>query len=275
MGNRPNLPPGWPIGPEWPSDPPEPERDDLRWWITAGAVALVALVVGAVILATRDGSSGSDGSVAASTTPASASSASTTTSTSKAAAGWRLSQLLASQQMLSDHAGHAALTLAPVISKPFTNVTITPVECTSVVVPGSPGTYNISNMTGFAGQSAGDTSPDAGHKIIQVIAAFPTDDDATRFFDQQFSEWQRCTGTSMSSATADGVVTAGDVGIPTSINGLATVVITPTEPAAAGRSCQHAMTHRGTFVIDVRICAPNVGESGTALAQAISDRITR
>lgn len=268
----PNLPPGWPVGPEWPSGPPEPPRNGLRWWLVVGAVAVVVIVVAGAILVTRSDPAESRGTVPTSTEAPTSAMVSTAPS-SKAASGWRLSQLLASQQMLSDHAEHASLTLAPVVSKPFSTVTITPVQCTSAVVPGAPGPYSISNMTGFAGQSAADSSPDAGHKIIQVIAAFPTDDDASRFFDQQLSEWQRCAAMSMSSATADGVVTGGDVGTPTNTNGVATVVITPTD-AGAARSCQHAMTRHGTFVVDVRVCAPNVGDSGSALAQAISDHIT-
>ncbi|TXH15716.1 MAG: sensor domain-containing protein [Mycobacterium sp.] len=274
MGGRPNLPPGWPVGHEWPDPVPEAPRKDLRWWIVAGGVAAVVILIGGGILVSRNGSGGA-GVAASVSSEASTSEPVPTTSRSQAVSGWRLSELLASQQMLSDHADHAPLTLAPVVSKPFANVTITPVQCTSAVVPGDPGTYGISNMTGFAGQSAADDSPDGGHKIIQAIAAFPTDSDASGFFDMQLSEWQRCASMSMSSATADGAVTSGDVGTPAVTNGVATVSITPTDAPAGGRSCQHALTHRATFVVDVRVCAPHVGDSGSALAQAISGAIPR
>lgn len=54
-------------------------------------------------------------------------------------------------------------------------------------------------------------------------------------------------------------------------SGVASIMIMPD---TSGRNCEHAMTQNGNVLVDVRVCAPNVGTKGSTLARDIAQDIT-
>lgn len=286
-----NTPPT-PLGPYPPNPypPVAPQPPKRRRWglLGAGALVLVVIAVAVTVFVTRGGDSStttarSTSSAASTTTSASSSAPSTEAAPSTGSSAptsadvvgpTALKGLLSSVADVTQLADNAPMTPTPVQESPLTGATVTPVNCTGAVMPGFGSVYGGSSYTGIAVQ--GLSNKPQRIDVIQSIASFPSATEAQSFVDGQFADWQACKYTDITLAV-NGDTQRGTVAISANTLGTNNVFIFPPSDdpdASTARQCQHAMSARKDLVVDVRVCAPNVGSMGWTLARDIGQKIT-
>jgi hypothetical protein len=221
--------------------------------------------IGAVVVVAA-GCSATDRKVSGTATTATAA-ASPTTSTSAVAkpvddAG--LPKLLGSPPEISDLVG-LAMTPEAIFRKPDTKLRVEPIRCLEAVMPALD-TIGYYGRTGFVGQLL---HGDQHAQVVQVVAAFPTDAEAADFREATTGHWRSC-------QNQQATVTGGQVPLTYALERVETVDSVASVPVSGTASdgtrvlCQHALGARRNVIIDVRICAPNVGNKGRDLVAKIA-----
>lgn len=258
-----------------------------------GALVTVAAVAAAAgILAFRDGfgtasstDAGADGSTTSqqpspSNPPQTSTSGSPSPSPSTAPSGnvepEALPSLLESIAVLNETYKANLIPAADLATQPFSGLKITPAICGGAILPGIDYVYRIANYTGFAGQILNDDVTRT--KVMQAVISFSTETEATRFYNNRFSDWKFCSDTTV---TAEGGGTHSEIhtGTVADVDGIGTLTMGPAGEPPAGSSgalsCEHAMTPQNNVIIDVRVCAPQDSKSlGANLATRIASKIT-
>ncbi|MBB5163546.1 sensor domain-containing protein [Mycobacterium sp. AZCC_0083] len=271
--NTPPMP-GYPPGP-YPPVAAKPPKGP-RWGLLGiGALALVVIAVTVTVFVTRGGDSSTTtarSSTSAAPTPTTSASASTPSTTAADVINpAALKGLLSSVPEINQLADNAMMTPSPVVAAPFNGATVTPVSCAGAVNPGIDIVYLGSSFTGFAGQLL-DNEPQHV-SVMQALASFPGAADAQTFVDQQFADWQHCNDVDITQTV--GNETPQYPKVATSAKTLGTNTVFISVPVDSGkRECQRAMSARKNLVVDVRICAANVGSKGWTLARDIGEKIT-
>lgn len=181
-----------------------------------------------------------------------------------------MASYLASPEETGSLADNRPMTPGPISKEPYSNVTVEPFSCTGATVPGIQIAYSGSGFNGFAAQNVWDA--DEKFKVVQAIASFPTEKEATAFYDRQVSAWGRCTDTPFTATIQGGAQDRASTGALTQNDGIAVLPITPTV-SADGRTCERAITAQRNTVIDVRVCGANAGGDGATLARTIADKV--
>lgn len=271
-----HYPPGYPAAAP---APPAPRKS--RWGLlAAGAIALVAIVVAVTVVVTRGGDS-STPPLAQSSTASSASAPSTTATTYPATTSTTadivrptaLKGLLASAAQVTQVANNVMMTPTGDQASPIIGVQIDPFKCTGAVMTGMYITY-IGMGTAFVVQTLNNASPRID--VAQALTSFSSEGDAKKFVDRQFQDWEGCDGTDV-TGTSEGRYAGppqhGRLSKTDNSQGVSVNVLSPL-PGAEGRQCQHVMSARDNVVVDVRVCAADVGNMGLHLDQAIGENIT-
>ncbi len=225
-----------------------------------------ALLIGASV-GVAAGCSATDRKVAGTATTAATTASPTTTSTSAGArpiddAG--LPRLLASPSEISDLVG-VAMTPEAIFKKPDTKLRVDPTHCLEAVMPGLD-TMRYYGRTGFAGQLL---HGDQHAQVVQVVAAFATDSEAADFRDMTAQNWRQC-------QRQQAIITGGQVPLVyavdnvESVDSVASVPVSGTARDGTQVLCQHSLGSRRNVIIDVRVCAPNLGDKGRDLVAKIA-----
>lgn len=226
---------------------------------TALSVCVAVLVVAGCSVTDRKVSGSATAPAAASTAP--------TASTSAAVrpiddAG--LPRLLASPSEIGDVVG-TAMTPEAIFRKPDTKLRVDPIRCIEAVMPGLD-TVSYFGRTGFAGQLL---HGDQHAQVVQVVAAFATDSEAADFRDMTTQNWRQC-------QNQQATVTGGQVPLMyaldnvESVDAVTSVPVSGTARDGTQVPCQHSLGARRNVVIDVRVCALNVGNKGRDLVAKIA-----
>ncbi|KAB7760663.1 sensor domain-containing protein [Mycolicibacterium mucogenicum] len=223
------------------------------------------MLIGAVVVVAA-GCSVTDRKVSGTATTA-AGTASPTTSTSAVAkpiddAG--LPKLLASAADISDLVG-VAMTPEAIFRKPDTKLRVEPIRCLEAVMPAL-NTIGYYSRTGFAGQLL---HGDHHAQVVQAVAAFPTDAEAVDFREATTRHWRSC-------QNQQATVTGGQAPLTYAldrvelVDSVASIPVSGMAGDGARVPCQHALGARRNVIIDVRVCAPNVGNKGRDLVAKIA-----
>lgn len=227
-----------------------------------------ALLIGAVVV-TVAGCAADRKVTGTATTPATAA-ASPTTSTSAAArpvddAG--LPRLLGAPSEISDLVG-VTMTPEAIFRKPDTKLRIDPTRCLEAVLPGLD-TIRYYSRAGFAGQLL---HGDQHAQVVQVVAAFHTDAEASNFRDMTAQAWRQC---QKQQATITGIQVPLTYALDSveSVDSVTSVSMSGTARDGIPVPCQHSLGARRNVIVDVRVCAPNVGNKGRDLVAKIAARL--
>lgn len=158
-------------------------------------------------------------------------------------------------------------------ASPIIGVKIDPFKCTGAVMTGLYITY-IGMGTAFVVQTLTNASPHID--VTQALTSFTSAGDAQKFVDRQFQDWQGCDGTDVTGTSEGrygGPPQHARLSKTDNSQGVNVNVLSPL-PGAEGRQCQHVMSARNNVVVDVRVCAPDVGDMGLKLDQVIGENIT-
>lgn len=251
------------------------------WWVGGGAVALVAIVVAAIVIASRgDDRTGTTANRPAQM-PAGATagpdtqtpSASRTTAPPVPAgpvlAPEALPGLLLRPEEVSRHFNLLGMTPGPIDNR-LQRGEVTPAFCAGPWGPVYEATYIDSGYTGVAVQQV-ERLPE--HQVTQAVASFPDPEAATQFFSEQVTRWKDCGSTDV-VVNVDGRVAEVRVGgLPLVSGGVLTTNNQGMNGDVLYRRCERDMTVRGNVIIDVRVCSPVAGTIGLSVAGGIAEKI--
>jgi hypothetical protein len=124
--------------------------------------------------------------------------------------------------------------------------------------------------TGFAAQMLDGAKPHV--RVMQVVASFASADDAERSYTIASGRWLGCQE-KVVTLTADREVAVQKLGRMETRDSTISIPLANADGSDAA-SCQHAFTAKRNIVIDVRVCAPNVGDMGRQLVSQIAAKLT-
>ena len=224
-----------------------------------------ALLIGASVVVAA-GCSAPDRRISGTATTATAA-ASPTTSTSAVArpiddAG--LPRLLASPSEISHLVG-VGMTPEAIFKKPDTKLRVDPTRCLEAAMPGLD-TIQYYGRTGFAGQLL---HGDQHAQVIQVVAAFPSEAEAEAFRDLTAQAWRQCQN-QQATVTGGRVPLTYALDTVDSVDSVASASMSGTAGDGTRVPCQHSLGSRRNVIIDVRVCAQNLGGKGRDLVAKIA-----
>ncbi|WP_418004037.1 sensor domain-containing protein [Mycobacterium sp. PDNC021] len=179
-----------------------------------------------------------------------------------------LPALLASPSEISDVVG-VAMTPEAIFRKPETKLTVDPLRCADALMPGlDTGSYY--GRTGYAGQPL---HGDRHTRVVQVLASFPSDADAETYQGYTVDRWRRC---QIQQATiTDGKSTGTyELGNVDSVNSVVSVSMSGTAADGDSVRCQHSLGVRKNVIVDVRVCAFDVGNEARDLLSKITAKLS-
>ncbi len=227
-----------------------------------------SVLVGAVVLVMA-GCSATDRKVSG--TASAPADASPTTSTKPAASFVEpatVPSLLVSPEGIAGIVG-VGMTPGRIFKQPFRNLSAEPVHCLDAVMPGQQSTqYYL--PTAFAAQILDGAAPHI--RAIQVVASFGSADDAERSYIIASSGWSFCQD-KVVTLTVDRQVAVQKLGRMETRDSIISIPVTQADGSNTA-SCQHAFTAKRNIVIDVRVCAPNVGNAGRELVSKIAAKVS-
>lgn len=153
----------------------------------------------------------------------------------------------------------------PILKQPFRGLFTEPGACEDAVMPGQASSIYYSR-NGFAAQSLDGGAPHV--RVLQVVASYASADDADVARTVAGSSWSFCQG-KVVTLTVDKDVAVQKTGRVESRDSIMSIPVSPTDGDLAV-DCQHALTVKRNVVIDVRVCAPNVGDMGRQLVSKIA-----
>lgn len=178
-----------------------------------------------------------------------------------------LPRLLGSPSEISELLG-VAMTPEAIFRRPDTKLRVEPLRCTEALMPGLD-TASYYGRTGFAGQAL---HGDRHARVVQVLASFPSDADAETFRGITVGRWRVCQ--SQHAAVTDGTSTATyEVGNVDSVDSVASVSMSATAADGGSVACQHSIGARKNVIVDVRVCASDVGNKGSDLLSRITAKV--
>jgi hypothetical protein len=161
------------------------------------------------------------------------------------------------------------MTPGPISKKPFSNLSTEPARCLEAVMPGQ-GSSEFYMRTGFASQSLDGAAPHV--KVLQVVASFASAADAESSYTIASTSWPSCQDAEV-TLTAGREVAVQKLGRIETTDSIMSIPVTQADGNSTA-SCQHSFTAKRNVIIDVRVCAPNVGNAGRELVSKIAANLT-
>ncbi|MGD1110187.1 MAG: sensor domain-containing protein [Mycobacterium sp.] len=132
--------------------------------------------------------------------------------------------------------------------------------------------YDGSGWIAMRSQHLHEPGDDFDHEVVQAIVAFPSPNDAARFFSASAQRgWQSCSNRQYHNIDAgmpDKVWTVGPIA---NTNG--TLSTTDTLKGGNGWCCQRALTVSNNIAIDVAACSDNPGDAAVNIADQIAAKV--
>ena len=124
--------------------------------------------------------------------------------------------------------------------------------------------------TGFVAQLLDGAAPHV--KVMQVVASFASAEDAESADTIARTSWPSCQDAEV-TLTAGSEVATQKLGRIETTDSIMSIAVTQADGSSTA-SCQHSFTAKRNIVIDVRVCAPNVGNAGRELVSKIAANVT-
>jgi len=156
----------------------------------------------------------------------------------------------------------------PIFKQPFRGLFTEPSACEDAVMPGQASSIYYSR-NGFAAQFLDGAAPHV--RALQVVASYPSADDADVARTVAASSWSFCQD-KVVTLTIDNDVAVQKTGRIETRDSIMSIPVTPTDGNTVV-GCQRAFTAKRNVVIDVRVCAPNVGDMGRQLVSKIAAKL--
>ncbi len=143
-------------------------------------------------------------------------------------------------------------------------------ECLAVMYPARESAYGGTGYTGLFGQRIAEKRTPSEHVVLQVVAAFPSIEQARGFFAAARDAWKGCAGKTLSTTFTAGVETF-TVGQPTVTESTMTMV--SPQKGGGGWACSRALGQRANVVVDVNACQNGATDQGAAIMTKTLERI--
>ena len=132
--------------------------------------------------------------------------------------------------------------------------------------------YDGSGWIAMRSQHLHEPGDDFDHEVLQAVVAFPSANDAARFFSASAQRgWQACSNRQYHNVDAGKPDKVWTVGPIANTNG--TLSTTDTLKGGNGWSCQRALTVSNNIAIDVAACSDNPGDAAVNIADQIAAKV--
>jgi len=206
-----------------------------------------------------------------------------------------LEEVKASVAQGLDHRQLSGLTAAPPATTPEVppgvQGTVTPADCTPVLVAGSDAAYRDSGYTALYSVTMTDTTPDGPYVVTQAVVAFPDMKSARDSLEATLNAANQCALQNNPGATpsdsptivdpdggpAQSFGTAAPVG-PTSLGSAPIYEVSgtrlrPEGPAGSFYDSRRTLLARGNVVVDIAVRAPGLDSPGMSIAADVLGRL--
>lgn len=257
----PGYAPGWPAAPAPPPWPAPAGRRRTLWIVAVAVLALVAVVIGAVVYATRGGSGPAPGTRAAqsveSDSPAPTSGAPAVPPVPVSA----LSGLLLSPPEAATVAG-GDLAGDPVdgdrIFEAMADDPVGDQDCITL----APGKLLAYQGSGYTASRQQFLTGDPNRKIIQTVVSFATADAAGKYVADAKPQWDKCANRTVNLAAVGADNTRTSFWIIGNINDADGILSTTrVQEGGDGWVCQSGLAARNNIVIDFTVCGNDLAAS--------------
>jgi serine/threonine kinase PknH len=254
----------------WSPTPPASRQSSSRPVVLGiAAVAVGALVVGAVWLGTdHDGGHGQAGTNH--TTPTAPMSETTTTTVATLPAN-QLETVILSAAEINTVMGTSNLQpngqIETQLEDPTTVLSIE--ECRGALFPGQGPVYGRSGFTGARGWDYIAKAPDSF--VFTYAVSFPAADQARGFVSKSAASWKACAGQTVTATAPQGSVKdlLGDV------TGDPPKIVQSQTSHANGYACQHALSATSNLVLDVLACQSGITDQASRVADAMAAKMPK
>jgi serine/threonine kinase PknH len=132
--------------------------------------------------------------------------------------------------------------------------------------------YDGSGWIAMRSQHLHEPGDDFDHEVLQAVVAFPSANDAARFFSASAQRgWQACSNRQYHNIDAGKPDKVWTVGPIANTNG--TLSTTDTLEGGNGWACQRALTVSNNIAIDVAACSDNPADAAVNVADQIAAKV--
>lgn len=144
------------------------------------------------------------------------------------------------------------------------------VNCLGIWQVGEQGVYGDTGLAGIRGQRLTQPAPENWDAlVVQAVVAYPSADDARKFFTASSDRWSKCTNHRVNLSINGGPATTYLFGNVTKSDTHLTMPVTQTP---AGKPCQRTLSVNSNVVVDVSACNQSMTDQAVQIAQKIEDR---
>jgi hypothetical protein len=143
-------------------------------------------------------------------------------------------------------------------------------DCLGAVMGAEESVYAGSGWTAVRDQVVGDSNDE--HWIEQTAVLFPSDTEASRFYDQSASAWEECAGYSVTIEDTDlsYVWGIGDLSADDDM-----LVQVTTEEESPDWMCQHALSAASNLIVETWACTYGGSDGAVDIAERMLDNARR
>jgi PknH-like extracellular domain len=182
-----------------------------------------------------------------------------------------LNDLLLGVDQINSVMGTNALVADPPFTELKQDQALMPnVNCLGIWQVGEQGVYGDTGLAGIRGQRMSQPKPENWDAlVVQAVVAYPSADDARKFFTASTDRWSKCTNHRVNLSVNGGPPTSYMFGDLTKND---TQLTMPINQNPAGKPCQHALSVDGNVIVDVSACSQGATDQAAQIAQKIEDR---
>ncbi|EPQ76227.1 serine/threonine-protein kinase PknH/PknJ [Mycobacterium marinum] len=261
-----------PSGPMPWAPPPwtSPARRTRTPWLLAVAVLVVVIVVvgTGIFLARKEPASGPTGGVS---TTAGAPSGITATA-GPTVAPTQLESFLLSPEQINTIVGTTGIVIdhnATEMTDPGPENSLSTEQCLGALIGYQTRTYKSSGYTGMLAQLMQKPRSTPGYVVVQGAVIFASADQAVGFVAAQADQWRSCAGKDVTQ------VNNGKTSRWTfrDVSGAPPKISLQRDLADSVVVCQHVLSAVSNIVLDVNVCAPNVTDQASEIADTMAAKV--
>jgi serine/threonine kinase PknH len=144
-------------------------------------------------------------------------------------------------------------------------------DCRFMDFPAETSVYNGSGWTAVRSQYLREPL-ELVHQVWQAVVAFPSANDAARFFSASAQRWPACSNRQYhyvnDPGTPDTVWTVGPIANISD-------TLSATKGGEGGWACQRALTVSNNVTVDVAACSANPADAGVNIAHQIAAKVAK
>ncbi|GAB7141446.1 sensor domain-containing protein [Mycobacterium riyadhense] len=142
-------------------------------------------------------------------------------------------------------------------------------DCLGTFEPLEESLYRPYGPTSVRSEVLKTAGSDAGHRVVEAAAIFPSAEKARAFVEASAEKWRACANQTVRFSSS-GKAAEWNVGEVT--GGAPTITQVRTLADGSGRTCQHALSAVDDVVIDVQACGPDITDGAGKIAEQMGNK---